>query len=195
MISCYISFLFIVISESVISHSVISISFFWLYQIPLHQILLYQFPFSGYISFRYIRVRYINFLFLLHQIPLYQFPGKMLHHIPLYQIPLYQLPHPPCRHELDHSVWKLGEKALFTVSHVCSRMPHALSDSLSAGFARSRIWMGGAGFAEQETFEVASIPLPSRSLPLWTENSISSKAIPMNSIRSANGAEKLPTEW
>ena len=95
MISCYISFLFIVISESVISHSVISISFFWLYQIPLHQILLYQFPFSGYISFRYIRVRYINFLFLLHQIPLYQFPGKMLHHIPLYQIPLYQLPHPP----------------------------------------------------------------------------------------------------
>ena len=94
MISCYISFLFIVISESVISHSVISISFFWLYQIPLHQILLYQFPFSGYISFRYIRVRYINFLFLLHQIPLYQFPGKMLHHIPLYQIPLYQLPHP-----------------------------------------------------------------------------------------------------
>ena len=96
MISCYISFLFIVISESVISDSVISISFFWLYQIPLHQILLYQFPFSGYISFRYIRVRYINFLFLLQQIPLYQFPEKMLHHIPLYQIPFYQLPIPLC---------------------------------------------------------------------------------------------------
>ena len=49
--------------------------------------------------------------------------------------------------------------------------------------------MGGAGFAEQETFEVAAIPLRSRSLTLRTENSISSKAIPMNSIRSANGAE------
>ena len=94
MISCYISFLFIVISESVISDSVIAISFFLLYQIPFHQILLYQFPFFGYISFRYIRVRYINFPFLLHQIPLYQFPEKMLHQIPLYQILLYQLPHP-----------------------------------------------------------------------------------------------------
>ena len=94
MISCYISFLFIVISESVISDSVIAISFFLLYQIPFHQIPLYQFPFFGYISFRYIRVRYINFPFLLHQIPLYQFPEKMLHQIPLYQIPLCQLPHP-----------------------------------------------------------------------------------------------------
>ena len=65
MISCYISFLFIVISESVISDSVIAISFFWLYQIPLLQILLYQFPFLGYIRFRYIRFRYIKFLFLV----------------------------------------------------------------------------------------------------------------------------------
>ena len=63
MISRYISFLFIVISESVISDSVIAISFFWLYQIPLHQIPLYQFPFFGYISFRYIRFRYISFPF------------------------------------------------------------------------------------------------------------------------------------
>ena len=62
-ISCYTSFLFLVISDSVIAVSVIANSLFRLYLILLYQIPLYQFPLSCYIRFHRDKFGYTNFQF------------------------------------------------------------------------------------------------------------------------------------